>query len=144
MRVATGGPLITVAGDPRITRVGRLLRGTKLDELPQLWNVLLGEMSLVGPRPEVRHYVDRYTFEQRRLLALTPGITDPASLAFIDEENERRQKAAIPVIKVIGYDYLLEGKKPKTPVADALSEAVVGAVVPLVNAVHKRLGTSPP
>jgi lipopolysaccharide/colanic/teichoic acid biosynthesis glycosyltransferase len=66
--------------------VGRLLRGTKLDELPQLWNVLLGEMSLVGPRPEVRHYVDRYTFEQRRLLALTPGITDPASLAFIDEE----------------------------------------------------------
>jgi lipopolysaccharide/colanic/teichoic acid biosynthesis glycosyltransferase len=86
MRASTGGPLITAAGDPRITRVGRLLRGTKLDELPQLWNVLLGEMSLVGPRPEVRRYVDRYTVEQRRLLALTPGITDPASLAFIDEE----------------------------------------------------------
>jgi len=86
MRPSTGGRLITVAADARITRVGRFLRRTKLDELPQLWNVFRGDMSLVGPRPEVRCYVDRYTGEQRRLLALTPGITDPASLAFIDEE----------------------------------------------------------
>jgi lipopolysaccharide/colanic/teichoic acid biosynthesis glycosyltransferase len=86
MRPSTGGRLITVAGDARITRVGRFLRRTKLDELPQLWNVFRGDMSLVGPRPEVRCYVDRYTAEQRRLLALTPGITDPASLALIDEE----------------------------------------------------------
>jgi lipopolysaccharide/colanic/teichoic acid biosynthesis glycosyltransferase len=87
MRQAGSGPLLTVAGDPRITRLGHFLRRTKLDELPQLWNVLKGEMSLVGPRPEVRRYVERYTREQRRVLALTPGITDPASLAYIDEEN---------------------------------------------------------
>jgi lipopolysaccharide/colanic/teichoic acid biosynthesis glycosyltransferase len=87
MRPSMGGPLVTSAGDPRITRSGRFLRGTKLDELPQLWNVLRGEMSLVGPRPEVRRYVDLYTPEQARLLDLVPGITDPASLAFFDEER---------------------------------------------------------
>jgi lipopolysaccharide/colanic/teichoic acid biosynthesis glycosyltransferase len=87
MRPASGGPLLTVAGDARITPLGRLLRRTKLDELPQLWNVLKGEMSLVGPRPEVRRYVERYTPDQRRVLALTPGITDPASLKYFDEER---------------------------------------------------------
>jgi lipopolysaccharide/colanic/teichoic acid biosynthesis glycosyltransferase len=87
MRRATGGVSLTVAGDPRITRLGHFLRLTKLDELPQLWNVLRGEMSLVGPRPEVGRYVRRYTSEQRRVLDLTPGITDPASLAYVDEER---------------------------------------------------------
>jgi len=87
MRVAAGGGLLTVAGDPRITRLGGFLRRTKLDELPQLWNVLRGDMSLVGPRPEVRRYVERYTPDQRRVLDLTPGVTDPASLAYVDEEN---------------------------------------------------------
>ena len=80
-----GGSLLTVGGDPRITPVGRLLRRTKLDELPQLLNVLRGEMSLVGPRPEVPRYVALYTAEQRRVLALVPGITDPAATAYIDE-----------------------------------------------------------
>jgi lipopolysaccharide/colanic/teichoic acid biosynthesis glycosyltransferase len=80
-----GAALLTVADDPRVTRVGRVLRRTKLDELPQLINVISGEMRLVGPRPEVARYVACYTPEQRRVLALTPGITDPASLAFIDE-----------------------------------------------------------
>ena len=93
MRPASGGPLLTVAGDTRITPLGRFLRRTKLDELPQLWNVLKGEMSLVGPRPEVRRYVERYTPDQRRVLALTPGITDPASLKYFDEE---RVLAAFP------------------------------------------------
>ncbi len=81
------GPLVTVRGDPRVTRFGRLLRRTKLDELPQLWNVLRGDMSLVGPRPEVPHYVALYNAAQRRVLDWRPGITDPASLAFMDEER---------------------------------------------------------
>jgi len=67
--------------------VGNFLRRKKLDELPQLWNVLRGQMSLVGPRPEVRRYVNFYTPEQRRVLELTPGITDPASLVFMSEER---------------------------------------------------------
>jgi lipopolysaccharide/colanic/teichoic acid biosynthesis glycosyltransferase len=80
------GLSVTRVGDPRITRVGRFLRHTKLDELPQLWNVLVGEMSLVGPRPEVPRYVERYTHQQRKVLALKPGITDPAALEFRKEE----------------------------------------------------------
>ncbi len=81
------GPAVTQDGDPRITRIGRVLRRTKLDELPQLWNVLTGEMSFVGPRPEVPRYVDRYTPEQRQLLNYLPGITDLATLIFRDEET---------------------------------------------------------
>ena len=80
------GPLVTKSGDTRITRIGRVLRKTKLDELPQLWNVLKGEMSLVGPRPEVPRYVRHYTPEQRAVLWLKPGITDLASLCFRNEE----------------------------------------------------------
>ena len=80
------GPLLTTAGDPRVTRVGRVLRRWKLDELPQLINVLRGEMSFVGPRPEVRRYVDMFAETYRELLAVRPGITDPASVAFRDEE----------------------------------------------------------
>jgi lipopolysaccharide/colanic/teichoic acid biosynthesis glycosyltransferase len=78
---------VAAAGDPRITRVGAVLRRTKLDELPQLWNVLVGDMSLVGPRPEVPHYVAGYRPEWQRLLTVRPGLTDAASLAFRDEER---------------------------------------------------------
>ena len=81
------GRQITVGADPRITRIGRWLRAMKLDELPQLVNVLRGEMSLVGPRPEVPRYVALYTPAQRAVLALTPGITDPASLRYYDESR---------------------------------------------------------
>ncbi|MCL6576105.1 sugar transferase [Kyrpidia sp.] len=79
------GPSLTVGQDPRVTRVGTVLRKYKLDELPQLVNVLLGEMSLVGPRPEIAKYVDLYSPEQRRVLDLVPGITDPASLKYRNE-----------------------------------------------------------
>ena len=81
------GPGITAAGDSRITGVGRFLRRTKLDELPQLINVLRGEMSLVGPRPEDPRYVALYTPEQRRILEQRPGITSMASLTYRDEER---------------------------------------------------------
>lgn len=75
----------TAAGDPRITRVGWWLRKGKLDELPQLWNVLVGDMSLVGPRPQVRADVELYTREESRMLSARPGITDLASIVFADE-----------------------------------------------------------
>jgi lipopolysaccharide/colanic/teichoic acid biosynthesis glycosyltransferase len=81
------GPDITHGGDPRITRVGALLRRTKLDELPQLWNVLRGEMSLVGPRPEAPRYVASYTPGQRQVLAVRPGITGLTQLAYRNEEE---------------------------------------------------------
>ncbi|MFT7721721.1 MAG: sugar transferase [Roseateles sp.] len=85
MRVAPGAE-ITVGADPRITRAGRWLRATKLDELPQLWDVLRGAMSLVGPRPEVPRYVALYPEALREVvLSVRPGITDPASLAFSHE-----------------------------------------------------------
>lgn len=87
MVVSDLGPHITAAGDPRITAVGRRLRRWKLDELPQLINVLAGEMSLVGPRPELPEYVARYTTEQKEVLSYKPGITSPASLTFVDEES---------------------------------------------------------
>lgn len=87
------GPALTSAGDPRITRVGKALRATKLDELPQLVNVLRGEMSLVGPRPEVPKYVAFYDATQRRALDVRPGITDPASLRFFDESELLAQTA---------------------------------------------------
>lgn len=80
--------LITVGGrDPRITQVGYFIRKYKLDELPQLFNVLKGDMSIVGPRPEVRKYVELYTDEQRKVLSVRPGITDYASIEYVDENT---------------------------------------------------------
>lgn len=97
MRIGSDkGRLITVGGrDTRITKVGYYLRKYKLDELPQLWNVLKGDMSLVGPRPEVEKYVRLYTPEQLVVLNIRPGITDYASIAF-SNENEILGKAENP------------------------------------------------
>lgn len=78
---------ITIQGDDRVTPVGRVLRKNKLDELPQLFNVLKGDMSFVGPRPEDPRYVEHYTPEQRKVLAVSPGITSPASVRFRNEEK---------------------------------------------------------
>jgi lipopolysaccharide/colanic/teichoic acid biosynthesis glycosyltransferase len=108
------GPGITAAGDPRITPVGRLLRRTKLDELPQLINVLKGEMSLVGPRPEDPRYVALYTDEQRQVLRVRPGITSAASLAYrheeqilsgVDWETQYRQQV-MPAKLALDLEYL--------------------------------------
>lgn len=97
MRVGSDkGSQITVGGhDSRITRSGYFIRKTKIDELPQLINVFVGDMSLVGPRPEVRHYVDMWTPEQMHVLDVRPGITDPASIRYRNE-NELLEKAADP------------------------------------------------
>jgi len=88
MRVGHGDPSpVTIKGDSRITGVGRVLRRFKLDELPQLWNVFNGEMSLVGPRPDVPAYYEKLEGEERRILELRPGITGPATLKFSNEEE---------------------------------------------------------
>ncbi len=97
MRVgADKGSLVTIGGhDPRVTRSGYFIRKFKFDELPQLINVFVGDMSLVGPRPEVRHYVNYWTPEQMHVLDVRPGITDPASIKFRNE-NELMEKAEDP------------------------------------------------
>ena len=96
MQVHREGAQVTLGtSDPRITSVGRVLRKYKLDELPQLWNVVKGDMSLVGPRPEVAKYVALYTDEMREVLTIRPGLTDPASIAGFDE-GERLEAADDP------------------------------------------------
>jgi len=107
------GPGITASDDPRVTRVGRWLRPSKLDEWPQLVNVIAGEMSLVGPRPEDPRYVASYSDQQRQVLRVRPGVTSVASLAFRDEEallvgpdSERRYREEILPEKLameVGY-----------------------------------------
>jgi len=98
---------ITVAGDPRITPLGSFLRRYKLDELPQLWNVLKGEMSFVGPRPDVPGYMDKLTGGERVLLTLRPGITSPATLAF---RNEEEILASVPDPEKYNYEVIFPEK----------------------------------
>lgn len=108
------GREITVDRDPRVTRIGRLLRASKLDELPQLINILRGEMSLVGPRPESPHYVAHYTPEQRAVLTVRPGITGPSQIVFRREEQLLRAPdperyyvtAVMPAKLAIDLDYV--------------------------------------
>jgi lipopolysaccharide/colanic/teichoic acid biosynthesis glycosyltransferase len=87
MRNGNAGPQITAGGDPRITRVGRFIRKYKVDELPQFWNLVTGELSLVGPRPEVPRYVDLGNPTWQRVLSVRPGITDLATLVYRNEEE---------------------------------------------------------
>lgn len=87
MTVAHGGSSISVAGESRITPLGAKLRKYKLDELPELWNVFIGDMSFVGPRPDVPGYADMLSGEDREILLLKPGITGPASLKYRNEEE---------------------------------------------------------
>lgn len=96
--------LITIGDkDSRVTKVGYFIRKYKLDELPQLWNVLIGDMSLVGPRPEVKKYTDLYDDEQKLVLSVRPGITDWASIQYVDEnkilgESENPDEAYVNII----------------------------------------------
>jgi lipopolysaccharide/colanic/teichoic acid biosynthesis glycosyltransferase len=91
MRVNNAGPQVTGGADPRITAIGAWLRHWKLDELPQLWNVVKGDMALVGPRPEVPRYVAHYTPEQREVLSVPPGITGATQLRYRHEEELLRE-----------------------------------------------------
>ncbi len=106
MRSAPGAE-VTATGDPRVNRVGRVLRRFKLDELPQLWNVLVGEMSLVGPRPELPSYVALHRRMYARILDLRPGVTDWASVAYRDEEDILRAHEGEPRF----YDVVLLPRK---------------------------------
>jgi lipopolysaccharide/colanic/teichoic acid biosynthesis glycosyltransferase len=115
MRVNAGGVQITRSGDQRITRVGGLLRRYKLDELPQLWNVVRGDMSFVGPRPEVERFVDLRDARWQHVLSVPPGITDVATLMYRDEEAllagvedvERYYRASIlPTKLALNLEYL--------------------------------------
>lgn len=96
MTVNHCGSTVSVRGESRITSLGALLRKYKLDELPELWNVLVGEMSLVGPRPDMPEYLARLQGEERKILTLRPGITGPASLKYVNEE-ELLSKAVDPI-----------------------------------------------
>jgi len=116
MRVDAAGPSVTSHADARVTPVGRWLRRSKLDELPQLWNVVRGDMSLVGPRPEVPRFVDLADPTWRRVLETRPGITDPLTLKLRDEEKlmpdgetdpERFYVETLQPLKLRGYlEYL--------------------------------------
>lgn len=117
MRHGVAGAAVTSAGDSRITRVGTVLRRTKLDELPQLLNVLRGDMSLVGPRPEVERYVRMFPEAYQRILSVRPGITDFAAIEYRDEERilaasgdpERAYIEQVLPAKIALYDkYLAE------------------------------------
>lgn len=108
-----GNKQITVGNDSRITGVGHILRKTKLDELPQLFNVLKGEMSLVGPRPEVPKYVELYTEEQREILKVSAGITDYASIYFSNESEllgEAENPEEFYIKKIMPYKIELNKK----------------------------------
>jgi lipopolysaccharide/colanic/teichoic acid biosynthesis glycosyltransferase len=124
MTVASSGPLITSANDGRVTRLGRPLRRFKIDELPELWNVLRGDMSFVGPRPEVPEFVDLSDPMWKTILTHRPGITDPVTLRLRNEEQllarvvdkERYYREVVQPLKLRGYYKFVESKSWKTDI----------------------------
>jgi len=121
MKIQDPGPNITSAGDARITPVGRILRKTKIDELPELWNIVKGEMSLVGPRPEVPQHVDLRDPLWGAVLSVRPGITDPVTLFLRNEEElmasvkgdrHRFYETHLQPLKLRGYVQYLESRSP--------------------------------
>jgi len=124
MKLADRGLMITAADDARVTRVGRFLRKTKIDELPELWNVLRGDMSFVGPRPEVSDFVDLADPTWKEILGHRPGITDPVTLRLRNEEQllakvvdkERYYREVIQPYKLRGYLNFVREKSWKTDI----------------------------
>lgn len=129
------GAEVTVAGDARVTRVGRMLRKYKLDELPQLLNVIRGDMSLVGPRPEVSRYVEQFRSDYERILEVRPGITDFAAIEYRDEERvlacagdpERAYVAEVLPAKIRLYHKYLDQRSFSTDVGLILR--TIGAIL---------------
>jgi len=124
MSAAQKGPMITAADDQRVTKIGRILRKTKIDELPELWNVLRGDMSFVGPRPEVSEFVDLADPLWQEILEHRPGITDPVTLRLRNEEQllarvankERYYREVIQPYKLRGYTKFVREKSWKTDI----------------------------
>jgi lipopolysaccharide/colanic/teichoic acid biosynthesis glycosyltransferase len=134
MKASPGGPQVTAGDDARITRLGRILRKTKLDEFPELWNVVKGDMSLVGPRPEVPAYIDLDNPRWRAVLSVRPGITDPVTMALRNEETliaafEGNREAFyinnLQPLKLKGYLSYLSSRSWLTDVAVILGTVVV-------------------
>jgi colanic acid biosynthesis glycosyl transferase WcaI len=144
MYVGAGGPAVTRGGDPRVTPVGRFLRQTKLDEIPQLWNVLRGDMALVGPRPEAAEYVDVSDVRWREVLRARPGVTDPMTLRLRNEESllarvtgdhEHFYRQHLVPFKLAGYSQYLSQRTWRTDLrvlgATVLAVIASGHVPPL-------------
>lgn len=138
MRLSQEGPQITAANDARVTSVGRFLRATKIDELPQLWNVVRGDMSLVGPRPEVLRYVDRESALWRTVLQAKPGIADPMTVRLRNEEellaqlNGSRERFYIDVLqpyKLKGYEEYLRQRSWRSDV-EVLVDTAIAVLLP--------------
>jgi len=138
MRSSGGGPKVTAGNDPRITAVGRFLRRTKLDELPELWNVLRGDMSFVGPRPEVADYVHPESPLWREVLSVRPGLTDPVTLRLRHEEallesvegdREKYYRETLQPRKLEGYVAYLRRRSWRTDLGVLLATA--GAILRL-------------
>lgn len=155
MRLSESGPQVTASGDDRITPIGRVLRRSKLDELPQLWNVVKGDMSLVGPRPEVPRYVDLRDPFWKRVLSARPGITDPVTLRLRDEEvllagvdgdPERFYRERLLPEKLRQYLRYLETRTAWSDV-EVLYQTVLAIVFPCRGGTSKELpagtGSSP-
>jgi len=131
----TNQSLITIGNDERITKAGRFLRAYKLDELPQLFNIIIGDMSIVGPRPEVRKYVEEYIGDQLRVLSVRPGLTDYASLEYFNESEilekfENPEKAYIDIIMPAKIELNLKYIDDKNPGKDfAIILKTVGRII---------------
>lgn len=124
MSIKESGPLVTAAGDSRVTPIGKILRKSKIDELPELWNVFIGDMSLVGPRPEVPELVNLNDPQWQQILQSRPGITDPVTLRLRNEENllanignkEKFYRDVLQPYKLRGYCVYLRDRNWKTDV----------------------------
>jgi len=132
------GPQVTAKDDRRVTTVGRFLRKTKLDELPELWNVLSGEMSLVGPRPEVERYVDRESEQWKAVLSVRPGITETVTLKLRSEEvllanvktdREQFYLEVLQPFKLRGYLEYLSGRTWRSDLL-VLYRTIVAVIFP--------------
>ncbi len=145
MRQAERGPAVTVSGDRRVTGVGRFLRRFKLDELPQLWNILRGEMSVVGPRPEVPSYVDLRSPQWVRVLSVSPGLTDPVTIVLRDEEGvlaavddpETFYREELLPFKLRFYESYLDDRTRRSDL-EVLWKTLLAVLLP-----DRRPGTSP-